>query len=55
MRNGANEESPFLGSGRYCGNTAPTVLETSGNHLYVEFRSFTQGGKVRICFNVTVI
>ncbi|ODM98815.1 Cubilin [Orchesella cincta] len=45
LRNGANNESPFLGSGRYCGSTAPPILETSGNHLFVHFTSWTHGGK----------
>ncbi|CAL8142101.1 unnamed protein product [Orchesella dallaii] len=45
LRNGANDESPFLGSGRYCGSTSPPVLETNGNHLFIHFSSWTQGGK----------
>lgn len=46
LRNGANEESPFLGSGRYCGTTVPANLETNGNHLFVHFTTWTHGGKV---------
>ncbi|OXA47104.1 Cubilin [Folsomia candida] len=41
VRNGGSENSPFLGAGRYCGSTAPSLPETSGNQLHVSFRSWT--------------
>ncbi len=28
-------ESPFLGQGKYCGTTIPTVEKTSSNHALV--------------------
>lgn len=38
IRNGPNEESPFLGSGKYCGTSQSIQLEkTSSNKAYVQY------------------
>lgn len=39
IRNGIDSSSPFLGDGRYCGETKPTdIPETSSNRAYVKYR-----------------
>lgn len=35
LKNGAFLESPFLGEGKYCGTTIPTVEKTSSNRALV--------------------
>ncbi|KAH8276594.1 hypothetical protein KR044_004736, partial [Drosophila immigrans] len=37
MRNGGEEDSPFLGRGKYCENNITDVLETSSNRAYIKF------------------
>ncbi|KAI8034244.1 hypothetical protein M5D96_013003 [Drosophila gunungcola] len=37
LRNGNDEDSPFLGRGKYCEDVAHEVLETSSNRAYVKF------------------
>ncbi|KAI9577187.1 hypothetical protein GQX74_015641 [Glossina fuscipes] len=37
VRNGINEDSPFLGKGKYCDNHITDVLETSSNRAYIKF------------------
>ncbi|XP_057337332.1 cubilin-like isoform X2 [Microplitis mediator] len=36
LKNGGGPESPLLGDGKYCGNTLPETLMTTGNKLYVK-------------------
>lgn len=35
LKNGLNMESPFLGQGKFCGTTIPTVDKTSSNRALV--------------------
>lgn len=35
LKNGASMESPFLGEGKFCGTTIPTVEKTSSNRAVV--------------------
>lgn len=35
FKNGASMESPFLGQGKYCGTSIPTVEKTSSNRAVV--------------------
>lgn len=37
IRNGANEESPFLGTGKFCGDQIVTIPKTSSNKAYVQY------------------
>ena len=39
LRNGDSVDSPVVGDGRLCGNSIPSVMTTSGNHLHVKFVS----------------
>lgn len=39
LRNGISADSPFLGSGRYCGSGMPTLPASSSNHLRVWFKA----------------
>ncbi|KAG4066297.1 hypothetical protein HA402_000521 [Bradysia odoriphaga] len=38
LKNGASMESPFLGQGKFCGTTTPTVDKTSSNRALVVFK-----------------
>ncbi|KAJ6642436.1 Cubilin like [Pseudolycoriella hygida] len=38
LKNGESMESPFLGRGKYCGTTVPTVENTFSNRAYVVFK-----------------
>lgn len=38
MKNGASFESPFLGQGKFCGTTIPTVEKTSSNRAFIVFK-----------------
>ncbi|KAH8387553.1 hypothetical protein KR093_007741, partial [Drosophila rubida] len=38
MRNGGEEDSPFLGRGKYCENNVTDVLETSSNRAHIKFQ-----------------
>lgn len=37
IRNGDNDEAPFLGDGKFCENKAFTIPKTSGNKAYVKY------------------
>ena len=37
VRDGSDENADLLG--RWCGNEVPAVLTSTGNNLYIEFRS----------------
>jgi len=37
LRNGGSKTSPFLGGGRFCGTSIPTVPESSSNRIHVTF------------------
>lgn len=37
IRDGPYEDSPFLGDGKYCGNSSPSIATTSGNKAIVQF------------------
>ncbi|XP_021357124.1 cubilin-like [Mizuhopecten yessoensis] len=37
VRDGDNEDAPLFG--RYCGSSIPSTLVTSGNHMFIEFRT----------------
>ncbi|XP_058980023.1 cubilin homolog [Musca domestica] len=37
VRNGLDEDSPFLGKGKYCENNITDILETTSNRAYVKF------------------
>ncbi|XP_073838257.1 cubilin [Musca autumnalis] len=37
VRNGIDEDSPFLGKGKYCENNITDILETSSNRAYIKF------------------
>ncbi|XP_065577276.1 cubilin-like isoform X4 [Artemia franciscana] len=37
FRNGDSVDSPFVGNGKYCGQSPPASLETSSNQLHVKF------------------
>ncbi|XP_061386037.1 cubilin homolog [Musca vetustissima] len=37
LRNGMDEDSPFLGKGKYCENNITDILETSSNRAYIKF------------------
>lgn len=37
IRNGGTTMSPFLGVGKYCGRTIPTVPDSSSNEVYIQF------------------
>ncbi|XP_062137785.1 cubilin homolog [Drosophila sulfurigaster albostrigata] len=37
LRNGAEEDSPFLGRGKYCENNITDVLETTSNRAHIKF------------------
>ncbi|KAH0568173.1 hypothetical protein KQX54_019308 [Cotesia glomerata] len=36
LKNGESPESPLLGDGKFCGNTVPETLMTTGNKLFVK-------------------
>ncbi|KAJ6633725.1 Cubilin like, partial [Pseudolycoriella hygida] len=38
LKNGESMESPFLGQGKFCGTTIPTVENTFSNRAYVAFK-----------------
>ncbi|XP_020802550.1 LOW QUALITY PROTEIN: cubilin homolog [Drosophila serrata] len=38
LRNGHDEDSPFLGHGKYCEDNIQDTLETTSNRAYVKFR-----------------
>ncbi|KAK5640278.1 hypothetical protein RI129_011089 [Pyrocoelia pectoralis] len=40
LKNGHYADSPILGIGKYCNNTNPGLLNTTGNQLYVKFLAF---------------
>lgn len=37
IRNGPHDESPFLGDGKFCGNSVSTIPKTSSHQAFVQF------------------
>ncbi|XP_056646391.1 cubilin [Diorhabda sublineata] len=48
IRNGKFSDSPLLGTGKYCGNTLPNKLKSTGNNLYLKYTGSSNIGGFRI-------
>ena len=52
LRNGDQVDSPYLGSGRFCGSTLPTLPDTSSHRLHVKLvltpETATAGGLLHL-------
>ncbi|XP_011185073.1 cubilin homolog [Zeugodacus cucurbitae] len=50
VRNGLDEDSPFLGKGKYCENNIEDVLETTSNRAFVKLTRPTVGAYFKATF-----
>ncbi|XP_065577284.1 cubilin-like isoform X11 [Artemia franciscana] len=51
FRNGDSVDSPFVGNGKYCGQSPPASLETSSNQLHVKFVADSRSRGYKLTFN----